>query len=223
MFIKVAVLPSPGADLSRKKIGVVYREVGQDNPITTVGTYFATHPDGMEEWHVPVKSYSHQGVFTFDAWYEDGTFGADGQVRRYYDDNSGQLYAVGWTDPSTDFVTIRPDFASTTAKIGASGLSGKLFLVLEDLDFNKDLSIQWTIDGWATTQTFGMGSTGDKNKLYWDSNIGHDFDRWVIDLDVPGTFKSFRYRVVYKHGTTGGADVDTFVGGGASGFSIDKP
>ena len=58
-----------------------------------------------------------------------------------------------------------------------------------------------------------MGGPGESNKLRWDANIGIDFDRWVIDIDLPGSFTSFRYRLVYKHGVVAGADAVEFVGG----------
>jgi len=216
MFVKVAVKPVTGADLSYKKVGIAYREVGSPNPVTATGYYFGTHPDGMEEWHVPVKSFSHQGVFTFNAWYEDGKYG------RYYDDNNGELYALGWTDATADYITVRPDFASSTAKITDTGIEGRLSLVIEDLDYDKDLSLEWTTDNWATTNRFGMGNAGDTNKVRWDSNISRDFDRWVVDLSIPGSFTKFQFRIVYKHGVVGGADTDTFVGGGATGYYINK-
>lgn len=216
MFVKVAVKPVTGADLSYKKVGVAYREVGSPNPTTATGYYFATHPDGMEEWHVPIKSFSHLGAFTFNAWYEDGKYG------RYYDDNNGELYALAWTDPNADFVTVRPDFASSTAKVTDTGIEGRLSLVIEDLDYDKDLSLEWTTDNWATTHTFGMGNAGDSNKVRWESNISRDFDRWSVDLSIPGSFTTFQFRIVYKHGVVGGADTDTFVGGGATGWRIDK-
>lgn len=216
VVLKVAVRPMPGGDLAYKKVGVVYREIGKGTPITATGTYFSLHADGMEEWHIPIRSTSYQGVFTFNAWYEDGKYG------RYYDDNNGELYAVSWTDSSSDLITIRPDWAASTAKIDASGMSGRVAVIVEDLDYDKDLSIEWTTDNWATKNTFGMGGSGDKNKLFWDSNLGRDFDRWVVDVDLPGSFTAFRYRVLYRHGVVGGADVQTFVGGGPNGFLIER-
>lgn len=217
VFLKVAVRPVVGADLSYKKVGAVYREVGSSVPSTATGRYFSTHPDGYEEWHIPIKSFNHQGAFLFNAWYEDGKYG------RYYDDNNGELYALTWSEPSADYVTIRPDWASSTAKLDGPGLTGRLYFVVEDLDYDKDLSLEWSTDEWATKNSFGMGASGATNKLYWDSNLGRDFDRWAIDLDLPGGFPTFRFRLVYRHGVVSGADVETFVGGGASGYLIQRP
>lgn len=214
VFLKLAVKPVTGADLAYKKVGVVYREIGNPTPVTANGTYFSTHSDGMEEWHVPIKSTSYQGAFTFDAWYEDGHYG------RYYDDNNGELYALTWVDPTSDYVTLRPDWASNTAKIDGTGIKGRLAIIVENLDYDKDLAIEWSTDNWATKNTLGMGAPGDTNKLFWDSNLGRDFDRWVIDLNILGSFTGFRFRIVYRHGIVGGADVDTFTGGGVNGFLI---
>ncbi len=216
VFIKLRVQPVAGADLSYKKVGVVYREVGNPTPVTVAGYYFARMPDGAEEWHVPVTSRLRQGTFTFNAWYEDGKYG------RWYDDNSGELYAISWNGESGDFVTVRPDYAATSAKFTTTGVNGQLAFSIIDLDYDKDLRLEWSTDDWKTKTIFGMGSPGEKNKLRWESNQGIDFDRWVIDLDIPGSFASFRYRLVYKHGVVAGADPVEFVGGGSAGYFMPK-
>ena len=216
VFIKLRVQPVVGADLSYKKVGVVYREVGNPTPVTATGYYFARMPDGAEEWHVPVRSTLRQGTFTFNAWYEDGIYG------RYYDDNNGELYAISWNGEAGDFVTVRPDYAASNAKFGAGGIKGTLAFSIVDLDYDKDIRLEWSTDDWRTTNVFGMGGPGESNKLRWDANIGIDFDRWVIDVDLPGSFTSFRYRLVYKHGVVAGADSVEFVGGGRGGYSLPK-
>lgn len=216
VFIKVRVKPTVGADLSYKKIGVVYRELGKSDPITVTGYYFATHGDGWEEWHVPVKSTSFQGAFTFNAWYEDGKSG------RFYDDNNGELYALTWTDPPKDYVTVRPDWALSTATVSATGVSGRLAFVIADLDYDKELRLEWSTDNWTTTNVAPMGTAGEKNKLIWNANLGNDFERWVIDLDLPGSPLNFRCRLVYKHGVVNGATPVEFVGGGPSGYFLEK-
>lgn len=216
VFVKLRVQPVVGADLSYKKVGVVYREVGNPNPVTVNGYYFGRMSDGSEEWHVPITSRLRQGAFSFNAWYEDGKYG------RWYDDNNGELYAISWNGEPGDFVTVRPDYAASMAKFTATGVKGQLAFSVIDLDYDKDLRFEWSTDDWKTKKIFGMGSAGDKNKLRWDSNQGTDFDRWLIDLDIPGSFPSFRYRLVYKHGVVSGADSVEFVGGGSAGYWMPK-
>lgn len=216
VFIKVAVKPNPAADLSYKKVGVVFREVGKPDPITSVGTYFGRHPDGYEEWHVPVKSTSFQGTFTFGAWYEDGA------GNTFYDDNNGELYAMTWREPYNDYTTLSVDWGGTNARFTSGGVTGTLSFTVEDLDYDKELRFLYSTDGGSTWKTLPMGASGDKNKIYWSSDLSTDFERWKIDLDLPGSFPSFQYKVVYRHGIVGGAAPVEFTLGNTSGIVLPK-
>jgi hypothetical protein len=216
VFIKVRIKPNPAADISYKKVGVVYKELGKPDPITAVGYYFARHGDGWEEWHVPVKSTAYQGTFTFGTWYEDGA------SNTYYDDNSGELYALTWKEPYNDFTTLSLDYAGTSARFTATGVSGTLSFNVEDLDYDKELTLQISTDGGTTWSSLGMGAAGDKNKVYWSADLSQDFERWKVDLDLPGSFPSFRYRLVYRHGIVGGARPVEFTLGTSGGISIPK-
>lgn len=216
VFIKVKVRPVAGADLAYKKVGAVYREINQDNPITANGFYFSTLPDGQEEWHVPIRSTAHAGTFTFNVWYEDGKGG------RFYDDNNGELWALRWQDELADYTTLSQDFAGTSAVFNATGVKGTLSFTVEDLDYDKELRLVYSTDDWATSHTLGMGAATDKNSLHWVSNISRDFERWQVNLDVPGAFTSFRYKLIYKHGVVGGAQAVEFTLGGPSGLVLPR-
>jgi hypothetical protein len=216
VFIKVKVRPVLGADLGYKKVGAVYREVGQPDPITTTGFYFATLPDGMEEWHVPIKSTSHAGTFTFNVWYEDGKSG------RYYDDNNGELWALRWVEDALDYTTLSQDFAGSTAVFDATGVKGPLSFTVEDLDYDKELRFLYSTDNWVTTHTVGIGAATDSNSLHWVSNVSRDFERWQISLDLPGAFTSFRYKLVYRHGVVNGAQPIEFTLGGSAGYALTR-
>jgi hypothetical protein len=202
VFIKLRVKPAASADLSKKKIGVVYREAGRTDPVTVVGNYFTTHGDGYEEWHVPVKSDTFRGTFLFTAWYEDGAGGT------FFDDNSGQRYAIQWQ--SSDWQTLAFDYANTTARFDSTGVHGVLSFVVQDLDYDKVLKLVYSTDGWATSQEIPMGAAGSKNTLYWKTDIDQDFERWHVDVDLPGSFSTFSYKLVYRHGTGGGASPAEF-------------
>lgn len=216
VFIKLLVKPNPAADISYKKIGVVYREVGKSDPITSVGSYFSRRGDGWEEWHVPVKSTSFQGAFTFGAWYEDGA------SNLHYDDNNGELYALTWKEPYNDYTTLSTDYAGSNARFTASGVSGTLSFTVEDLDYDKELTLTYSTDGGSTWTTLPMGTAGDKNKVYWSADLSTDFERWKIDLDLPGSFPSFQYKVIYRHGITSGATPVEFTLGNVGGISMPK-
>lgn len=214
VFVKVKVRPTVGADLAYKKIGTVHRELNRPDPITTTGYYFATLPDGMEEWHVPIKSTSHAGAFTFDVWYEDGKGG------RFYDDNQGELYALRWVNDSSDFSTLSVDYGSSNATRTAAGVSGTLTFTVADLDYDKQLELVYSTDNWATSTTLGMGGPTDKNKVYWNADLSAEYERWKVDLDLPGAVPSFRYKLIYRHGITAGATPVEFVLGGTSGLVL---
>ena len=216
VFIKVKVRPVLGADLGYKKVGAIYREVGQPDPITTNGFYFSTLPDGMEEWHVPIKSSAHAGTFTFNVWYEDGKSG------RYYDDNNGELWALRWQDDPTDYTTLSQDFAGSNAVFDATGVKGVLSFTVEDLDYDKELKLLYSTDNWVTTNTLGIGAATDSNSIHWVSNVSRDFERWQINLDLPGAFTSFRYKLVYRHGVVNGAQPIEFTLGGSAGYALTR-
>ncbi len=214
VFVKVKVRPVVGADLAYKKVGAVFREVGNPDPVTTNGYYFSTLPDGREEWHVPVKSSNHAGTFTFNVWYEDGKGG------RYYDDNNGELWALRWQDDPLDYTTLSKDVAGSTAVFTATGVAGVLSFTVEDLDYDKELTFLYSTDDWATTKSFGVGAATATNSLHWTSNVSRDFERWQINLDLPGAFTSFRYKLVYRHGVVNGAKPVEFVLGGIPGLQL---
>lgn len=200
VFVKLRVKPAFSADLSKKKVGVIFREAGKADPITTVGNYFTTHGDGYEEWHVPIKSESFRGTFLFTAFYENGAGGT------FFDDNEGKRHALSWQ--ANDWLTVAQDWASTTAVFDATGVSGPLAFTVQDLDYNKVLKLVYTTDGWATSHELGMGPAGTKNVLAWKSDIDQDFERWEADLDLPGSFTAFQGKIIYRHGTGGGTPAE---------------
>lgn len=202
VFIKLRVKPNASADLSKKKIGVVYREAGRADPVTTVGNYFTTHGDGYEEWHVPVKSDTFRGTFLFTAWYEDGVGGT------FFDDNSSQRYAIQWQ--SSDWQTLSQDYSVTTARFDSTGVRGPIGFIVQDLDFDKVLKFVYSTDGWATSRELPMGPAGSKNILSWKNDVDQDFERWQVDLDLPGSFSTFSYKLIYRHGTGGGVSPAEF-------------
>ncbi|HNK46096.1 MAG TPA: hypothetical protein PKL17_15025, partial [Pseudomonadota bacterium] len=85
-----------------------------------------------------------------------------------------------------------------------------LSFVVQDLDYDKVLKLVYSTDGWATSQEIPMGAAGSKNTLYWKTDIDQDFERWQVDVDLPGSFSTFSYKLVYRHGTGGGASPAEF-------------
>lgn len=199
VFLKVRVQPVAGARLEDKRVGVVYSSMGGE-PQTAVGHYFTTYDNGDEEWHVQVdRRAAEPGVLRFDVWYQDG------RGNTYYDDNNGEAHVEAyhghqsviyhyWRGPDADEVTV-----------GEDGVRGRVELVLADIDFDKDVRIVWTTDGWATVNELGMGVPGTTNALYWVEDLWHGYERWAVDLDIEGPASRFEYAAVYRHGVVNGA------------------
>lgn len=216
VFLKVFVKPVAGANLESKKVGVVIHEPGRTGQQTFNGKYFATGSDGMEEWHVPVhlQKYSHPGVFLFTAWYEDGKGGT------YYDDNAGEFHVNAWDGI---WSVLRSDYYATSGvTLNDTGLSGTVDLEVRDLDYDKDIRLVWTLDGWNTVHESGIGSD-DTNAWHFVSNSYDGWQRWSIKLDQKGSFQKFEYAIVYRHGVVNGAQPFEFwLNNGGMNFSVAK-
>jgi hypothetical protein len=202
MWVKLRVRPVSGADLDWKRVGVVYHTPDDPTERTAIGTYVTTWGDGDEEWHVPVLVSTSQKTILFDAWYQDGA------GHTYVDDNNGELhvandgpsYNVIRVEPWRDTVTVTPDH-----------VSGSISVQIADLDYDKQLEIVCTTDGWNTMTWFGQGQPGETNRLYWVEDYAWSGrERWQIDLDLPHGGEQLEYAVVYRHGVVNNAKVYEF-------------
>ncbi len=197
-FIKVRVKPVVGADLAWKRIGVVYKTPADLTERTAIGYYATTWSNGDEEWHVPINVPTWQSTVLFDAWYQDGG------GHTYFDDNQGELHVVN-NGPSYNVVRVEP--WTSTVTVGDDGVRGTLSLQLTDLDYDKQVELWGTTDGWQTVHQLGVGTSSDVNKWYWveDFPWAAGRERWQIDLDLPGSADAFEYAVVYRHGVVNDA------------------
>ncbi|MCB9615577.1 MAG: hypothetical protein H6722_24360 [Sandaracinus sp.] len=211
-FIQLFVQPVQGGNLDDKKVGVVYRLPGYHAPQTANGYYVRTFDDGREEWHVPVRVRSWEGsLITFDAWYEDGTWyfdegAGEWRKRTWVDDNGGDLYpaAMGPWSILSRFWT--PESGVT---VGEDGVQGLLDFRVANLDWDKEVAMVWSTDGWQTSHWSGQGA--GPNQFRFVNPLGsildgqHDFEHWRIELDIPGPVQRFEYAIVYRHGFAEGA------------------
>lgn len=187
VFVKVRVRRVEGADLDRKRVGIIYRAPNYLGA-TALGRYFTTLADGWEEWHVHFNLRTWQtGLFTFTAFYQDG------KGHTYYDDNAGERHVIKL---NTGANVIWRDYYTSTVKLTPEGVQGPIEVSLADLDYDKDVRLVWTVDDWRTI---------NESPLTWVTDHGDDFERWRIDMDVPGNFQKFEYAIVYRHGVAGGA------------------
>jgi hypothetical protein len=195
VFVKLRVKPVHGVDLAWKKVGVVYR--ASNGAIeTALGRYFTTWSDGDEEWHVPVDLRAWQSsIFTFNAWYQDG------RGHTFYDDNGGDLHAVTW---SGNYAVVSQEYPSQLT-LDAGGVRGEIGLRVADLDYEKDLELVWSTDGWATVNRWGIGQAGEANRWSWAMDYGDAYEQWKLRVELPGAFDQFEYAIVYRHGLAGGA------------------
>ena len=202
IFIKLRVRPVAGADLNWKRVGVVYKTLDDSTERTAIGSYVGTSGNGDEEWHVPVLVSSSQRTLVFDAWYQDGA------GHTYVDDNQGELHVVN-DGPAEQVVRVEP--WRNTVTVGPEGVRGQISVQVADLDYDKQLAIVATKDGWNTVIEIPIGAAGEKNKLYWVEDYPWSGrERWVADLDLPGATGELQYAVVYKHGVVNNAKVYAF-------------
>ena len=103
-----------------------------------------------------------------------------------------------------DYQVVRVEPWLNTIALGPGGVTGKVSVQVADLDYDKELELVASDDGWQTVQHLGMGAAGDKNRLYWAEDFGSR-ERWQIDLELPSTSSHFEYAVVYRHGVVNNA------------------
>ena len=193
VFVKLRVKPVAGASIENKRVGIIYKTGGQGSEVTVNGYYFSTWGNGDEEWHVKVSlSNFDQRVFTFNAWYQDGAGST------FYDDNAGELHVVNYGATST---VIYRDSVGTNVAVTEAGVQGKIQVSLADLDYDKQVFVRWTTDGWQTFTDTPLSYVQDTSVTY---------DRWEVDMNIPGDFQQLQYALVYKHGVVNGADVYEF-------------
>jgi len=195
IFLKLRVKPVPGADLSAKEVGVIYRSPYDLIDQTAYGYYYTTTPDGFEEWHVPVSVPSWRDFFVFNAFYHDGAY------HTFYDDNQGEFHAVN-NGPASQMVQVLPWPSSLT--LSGDRLTGVLNVRVADLDYDKELALYGTCDDWSTVLELGSGAPGELNRFYWTSDV-YGAEQWQMDLDLPCPGEAFEYAVVYKHGVVNDA------------------
>lgn len=201
VFLKLAVRPVAGANLDQKRVGVVYRAPGSNELTTVTGNYFTTWNDGDEEWHIKVTVPSSQVFLSFNAWYQDGA------GNTFYDDNVGELHAVTAGPTSIAVVQMGGD-PFTTVSLDETGVHGSVSARLMDVDYDKQVDMVYTLDNWQTSHWLSVG-TGD-NAWHWVEDYGQDYERWTVDLDLPGDFQEMQYAIRYRHGVVNGAHAYEF-------------
>ncbi len=196
LFLKLRVKPVAGANLADKRVGVVYRKPGTSELTTVTGNYFTTWGNGDEEWHIKIHLRSSENLVSFNAWYQDGA------GHTYFDDNQAELHAVAI---GGSYAAIQQLWYLNTVTVTAQGVQGNIEVRLADIDYDKQVAMVWTTDDWQTTNWSNTG--GAQNQWHWAEDLGTDYERWEINLDIPGDFQSFKYAIVYKHGVVNGATV----------------
>lgn len=196
LFVKLAVRPVQGADLSWKRVGVVYRAPGSTSLTTVTGSYFSTWNNGQEEWHVKITLPASTGLISFNAWYQDGA------GHTYYDDNNGELH-VGAVGSGTVAVVQMGGSPMTTVAVDSTGAHGSISARVADIDYDKQVTMVYTTDNWATTHWMDMGSA--QNQWHWVEDYGSDYEHWAVDVNLPGRFNQLQYAIRYRHGVVNGA------------------
>lgn len=206
--LQLFVQPVPGVNLDDKRVGVALRRQWATQPENVLGYYVRTDWNGWEEWHVPVRMRAYESaVFSLNAWYEDGVW-TDAGKRVWYDDNAGDLYPVV---PSSR-LAIQQLWDATRITVDQGGVRGHIEASVANFDFEKEIELVYTTDGWETVHTARIGEPGTPNTWYWAGaltvpaeGVPADYERWRIDLDLEGDVERFEYAMVYRHGLGDGA------------------
>ena len=232
VFVKLLVRPVDQVNVADKHVGVIYRTPASTEPLTVTGDFVRTLDDGREEWVVPVRiRTSSPTLFTFDAWYEDGTwFWNEGThqwgKRTYFDDNGGDLYPVVFGSNNA----ITRDWGETSIEVGPDGVHGSLVMRVANFDYDKSIGLVWTTDNWNTVHASGMGDAGTPNAFYFVEPYDHggappfDWEKWRMDLAIDGPADHFEYAIVYRHGFAPGARTyEYWDNNGGSNYRVDAP
>lgn len=202
VFLRIGVRPQPGADLDRRRVGVVYRLLSSPERVTGVGNYVGVRDDGTDEWQVRVHlPASAPGVFTFLVWYQDGL------GNTLYDDNEGQFHVAPW---KPGFEIIRIDPRETRVVVDDLGVHGRVSIAIADLEYHKDLRMVCTTDGWKTHVELG-NEGAQQNGWRWVRDLWAGFQQWALEFDLPAAgCEEFEYALVYRHAATNGATIYEF-------------
>jgi hypothetical protein len=218
VFVKVLVKPVAEANLDAKRVGVLFQATSWQGTFeaTATANYFGTREDGWEEWHAVVSRRGYEpGFFSFTTWYQDG------KGHTYYDDNSGEKHVAVYQGIYT---VIRQDWEHTLLQVGDEGVQGTISVILADIDYDKDLRLVWTTDGWASTNESRMGSVDRPNEWYWMEDLWSGQERWEIDVDLPGPVDAFEYAIVYRHGVVNDAKPYAFWdNNGGGNYRVTRP
>lgn len=196
LFVKLAVRPVQGADLNWKRVGLVYRAPGTNQLTTVTGTYYTTWNNGEEEWHIKITLPSYHNIVSFNAWYQDGA------GHTYYDDNNGELHVTTVGSGSVAVIQMYGD-SFTNVAVDRTGVHGTISARVADVDYNKQVSMVYTTDNWQTVHWMDMGS--GQNQWHWVEDYGNDYERWAVDVNLPGNVQQFQYAIRYRHGVVNGA------------------
>jgi hypothetical protein len=197
IVVKLRVTPVANVDLAWKRVGIAYKTVGTTSEQTAIG-YYVGSDGSTEEWHVPVTVYANQATLLFDAWYQDGG------GRTFVDDNQGERHVV---NTSYAYSVLRVEPWNSTLAVDDTGVRGRLTLQVADLDYDKEIVLVGTTDGWQTVVEMPIGQAGETNRWVWVEKFPWSaWERWQIDIDLPGAgIERFQYAVVYRHGVVNGA------------------
>ena len=201
VIVKVKIKKVDNAPIQNKRVGVVYKQLYGD-PATALGEFKWDIQDqpGFEEWHVHVNRRSWEpGVLVFNAWYQDGL------GTTYYDDNDGEFHVAAYKGNHS---VLMHDWSLTKLKVTDNGVEGKIRMYVASLDYDKDLHMVSTTDGWQNYEDWGIGGENDNNSWHWVGHAWNGYEIWEMNVKIDRAMQktdNFQYAIVYRHGVVGNA------------------
>jgi hypothetical protein len=195
ILLTLRVTPRPGSVDARA--GVVWRAIdGREG--TTVSEGFSLDASGDEIHRVRIRMPAGTELLAFTAWYQPEAYG-----ETFYDDNDGELHLF------VDRNMIHLEYDPESPTFDVDRVHGTLRVIVADIDFDKEVELVWSTDGWVTEHRFGLATEAERetgatlNRFLWAGDYAAVpfYDRFEIELDVPvdESVESFEYALVFRH------------------------
>jgi hypothetical protein len=219
-FIKLRVRSQ--SSVEQQRVGIVYSQADGSQESTALGYYNLTYDDGSgdQEYIVPITLHTfNRAPVRFTAWYQAQAYGAT-----VYDDNEGEQHLY-LPDP---FYVLNAVSSDQPVVVDDDGVHGRLAIRVSDIDYDKDIQIVYTTDGWATYDTMGLATAEEaaagnvKNRWYWAQDF-FTWDEFHLDIDLPEATERFEYAIVFRHGVVGDARrYEFWLNNGGRNFVVDR-
>jgi hypothetical protein len=174
----------------------IHQEMADGTWQDQVATFKETSGNGWETWEFSGNVYGSYMLGFGDQFVVK--FVVDGVT--YWDNNNGANYTIE-TDAGPMLANgVNVDVFQPTAYTSASGSSFYGTVDVRNLDYNKSVTIIYTTDDWATTNTVAAtygGSPFHYGYGSFDNPNIYNIERWRFNVSLPSGISEIEYCVSY--------------------------